>query len=697
MQWPCFTLAGHSYDYYAISKWLETRSTDPLTGVQLADKSLRPNYQLRSVITSWFDEHPAVPFPVKILPPPPPYRDDLGGRGSQLDKVMVYKGKSTLPSSDTGKTSTNGKPPATLPSPVTAHGYTYTFQLSATGELQVSCDNGVNWITATNKAMFVSPLGIVFYDPGPEGIRQARELPGAGGESLCKRGNQCSNASCTLPHPFVCGFGVNCRKLVKGSCKFYHPTKDSVTLAPQATNQLPGAGTETLCRFTTGCTRSNCKFAHPFDCKHGGECPEIGSCKFRHGSMAQVPVVVRISKDCKYGTSCSNKGCTFPHPNGRLSKPLETAKVLVTHTLDLKPWPTDVNVILPMEFPIEAREFHFQGDFVFFFVPYSETWGKKHSKAVIVHRYNKEAEVYELLGQYSLDGHYCNCAVAEGRYMVFSFWPYDEEALRAIWGYLRIQRKLQKRLEKMERELQLGQKEMKALSDNLAMKDADIAELKGRLQEKEANITLLQNQITLLQQKITLLENQNEVQRQKIISLEGVIEETSGKLEAEYKAKALLQKQIEDLRSQELKAVQINAALQAASQTQQQTIQQQQQTIQQQAAAQAQQRYAAEAELRRMQQNMEASYQERLRQRDPIHIYAMTAETTGAKQDDWVLVIDYHKGAHDLKLGPVQAGGSQTLEVVERENVFTFEMVVPANPRALGQLPIVPSRLCADF
>merc|ERR1711920_804128 len=120
-----------------------------------------------------------------------------------------------------------------------------------------------------------------------------------------------------------------------------------------------------------------------------------------------------------------------------------------------------------------------------------------------------------------------------------------------------------------------------------------------------------------------------------------------------------------------------------------------------QAAAAKQEAYLArkqlrekEEEWRRQRQNQERARAERLRLRDPIHIYALVEGTSGFSRQDWKLVVDYHKGAHDLYLGEPCPDGTQILEVTEHESVFRFNLVVPSDVMSMGlSLPIVPDRL----
>lgn len=46
---PVMTAGGHTYERASIERWLETHSTDPLTGENMDDKTLRPNALVRSM------------------------------------------------------------------------------------------------------------------------------------------------------------------------------------------------------------------------------------------------------------------------------------------------------------------------------------------------------------------------------------------------------------------------------------------------------------------------------------------------------------------------------------------------------------------------------------------------------------------------------------------------------------------------
>ncbi len=53
MEEPVCTVVGSTYERSEIERWLEGRSTDPVTGVELASRILTPNRILRKMISEW--------------------------------------------------------------------------------------------------------------------------------------------------------------------------------------------------------------------------------------------------------------------------------------------------------------------------------------------------------------------------------------------------------------------------------------------------------------------------------------------------------------------------------------------------------------------------------------------------------------------------------------------------------------------
>jgi len=588
MEYPFLTTAGNSYEYEAIAKWLEKSDSDPLSNIKLEDKTLVPNNGLRSQILAWFEEHPeAAEFRNSDAgkPPAEAYWGGSGRGSAAISDVGLGLVLRYLGQADRRKAVAQRE--AMAPPHFQKHGHTYTFSMNKKGGaymLQASCDG--SWVDMPEKAMFFTARGIVPYDPME--IRDTRVLPDTDFKDICKFGTKCNNQACKFAHPFVCFYGTMCRHQHKG-CKFFHPDGGSVV-------------------------------------EKGGSFP--------------------LNKECKYGTSCTNKNCGFAHSCGRMAVVRQKARVFITHSLALEE--LDEPLPLVLEVPDNATKFQFQGEFVFFFEPYPGTWAKEHYKNVIVHRFDQDLQKYRQVGEFSLEGHYCNCAVAGGRYLVLSFWPYEEEAVRTIWEGLRVARK-------MEAEIQAKTKTIESLRGELTTKESHIGHLKECINEKDAQITQLKNEIARLK---NALHQKN-----------SYIAQQQERLKAQKEAAAARQEAY--LRQ---KAERAQAAL-----------------------ARRQQR-EAEQMWRRQRQNQERARQERLRLRDPIHVYVLEEGTSGFCKEDWKLVVDYHKGAHDLYLGEPLPDGTQTLELTEHDNVFRFDLVVPHNVGSTGlSLPLVPGRLCPDF
>jgi hypothetical protein len=52
---------GHTYERAAITTWLQSHNTSPLTNVRLAHKKLSPNLALRNAIQEWQSSRPPNP------------------------------------------------------------------------------------------------------------------------------------------------------------------------------------------------------------------------------------------------------------------------------------------------------------------------------------------------------------------------------------------------------------------------------------------------------------------------------------------------------------------------------------------------------------------------------------------------------------------------------------------------------------
>ncbi len=569
MEYPYSTTQGNTYEYGEIFTWLREHNTDPKSMVTLQSKILIPNNSLRSQIIDWFEAHKQYPKPVATLKPPSSTSaaeepEEL----TELNKILCYKGSKTLAK----KKKATGR---SLPSPKYFPEYGKTFFFSEGSEraglegLKVSCEGGES-ITPPESAMFLTSQGVIFFDPTE--IRDTKVIPGIDdSKQQCKYGKICNNEKCKNSHPFVCSLGVTCSSLIEGGpfCKFYHPDADSI-----------------------------------------------------------VPLgeTYPLNQVCKYGCDCSGKKCGFAHPLGRYSHKRENAAVLITHSHNLQKLETPIP--LKLDIPEAAKYFQFQGDFVFFFVPYPGSWALKHYQKVIVHRFDMKAQLHQFIGEYSLENHYCNCVAGAGKYFIISFWPYEEEAVRTIWDSLKIARSMEKVFRKKEKSW------------------------KVELEKKDQEIEKLNQEIIVLRNKVSAVELQL-LKKEKILR--------------------------ENRKREQMRKIQA----------------QQHREAREREAILKRERFLQEQKLREEKFRRDRERNERLRMRDPIHIYQLSSGS-GTQKSDWTLVVDYHKGAHDIKLEFDRKSECHSLEIIENENVFCFDMLFP-DLQSLSDLPLVPERLCAEF
>lgn len=551
MKYPFQTEIGHSYEYSAIAQWLKDHDTDPKTNVKLTTKSITPNHSLRASIDNWLVEHPEVAESLQEVERPPAEAYQVRDKG--LDQIVRYCGT-------TSNDGSKKKLDIALPQSFAAFGHTYRFTSIAADppnegsqKVQISCDDGP-FIDMPDRAVFATQKGLVFYDPTE--YRDARVLPGTDTVAACKYQTMCTATDCPYAHPFVCWFGVACRKKTKG-CKFQHPSPDSV-----------------------------------------------------------VPVTDKRIQ-CKYNTSCSNQTCIFAHSSGRMTIPRVKARICVSHSLTLEPLPDGIEVSLDL--PEEAICFQIQGQYVCSFQPYPGTWAKRHFKFVTVHRFDDSVGGYKTVDSYSLGGHYCNSAAVGGRYIIISFWPFEDEAMRTAWECLRVARTMEK---------------------DLKSKTKLCTELKVQLEERDQTIAELKQGLAAA------------------------------------------------------KAVANHASAEAAA------TRQDLQRAREEASAVRREAAASENRWRQQMAAYEYERAERLRQRDPIHIYALADGATGARAEEWCQVLDYHKGAHGLELGAPALNGIQTLDVTLHKKVHRFELVVPRDVASFASqvsLPLQPNALCTEF
>jgi archaellum component FlaC len=721
MEYPFITGAGNSYEYSALVHWLQKKNSDPVTGGVLADKTIVPNNSLRSSIQSWLAFNPNGGSDMRNAhaqkPPQEAYipaGDKKTAKETPLHRVLRVGKCFELDKSE--KKNQRLLQEQRLRT-ITSYGHTYTWDSEGK---HVRCDNQPTWVKAPSPDMFVTPLGIVFFNCGV--LRDARVLPGTDLVDACEYRANCTK-NCGFAHPFVCRLGVSCRNQENGRCKFFHPSVDSVI--PLGTS-------------------------YP------------------------------LNQECKYRVNCSNLTCMFAHPLGRMTVQRQASRMFVTHTLDLQELVTPID--LQIEWPASCTLIQFQGEFVFAFEPYPGTWAKKHFRSVTVLRFDAGACRYRKIANYALEGHYCNCAVAAGRYMVLSFWPYEEEAMRTVWECLHLDYSTGKTLKKTAAEITSLHTQLQEKEAELSTMKSEMSFLHKQLQEKEAELSTMKSEMSFLhkqlQEKDTeliavkseLLSTKEEVEklRLEVRDLQDSLsraqetvknkEQQISRMAAEYARKDRVHAQQMQILGDFSTFISLLVAcvtkiirflfsgfmvitdviwrvvifMYAMTQWKRNDEQKSFNALTSEPILHSRQHYNYDTlrnssnlyipewrkpvsiikssvlsgtrtererdQYRNQQIRFEKGRSERLRLRDPIHVYALSEGRTGFESEDWTMVLDYHKGAHDLSISAPRSDGSQVLEVVEHSKVIQFELCVPRNVADIGAaLPLQPGRLCEEF
>ena len=241
------------------------------------------------------------------------------------------------------------------------------------------------------------------------------------------------------------------------------------------------------CKYKNMCTNPSCNESHPFGCRFGVGCRDPSKCKFLHPDPSTVTAGAQV---CQFGVMCNRKTCEDAHPLGRMGPATFKVKpIFATHNADLTPLatgPEELNLGKP---PAKVTHFSFQGEFVFYYTPYDGPWAKTGHffQTVTILRFNANKQAHIKVGDYSLDGHYCNAAVGSGGYFVLSWWPYEDEAIRAIWEA----GKQTREKDRMIRALQL----------ELASKDIAIQRRDEKLNEVQQQLQRERKQREWLEQK----------------------------------------------------------------------------------------------------------------------------------------------------------------------------------------------------
>ena len=649
MDHPVFTSLGTTYEYAAISQWLVSRDADPLTNAKLPSKVLIKNFLLRTQIQEWKASNLGTSTGFQSFPDsvPPPFETSSAELPPPAPDARA--GASLLDRillhSSTSARRTKAERSGDVPPVVTAHGREYEFRRQS-GRLEVMCRGTSDWtpLPFATDALSVTPLGCVFYKRGEVHDAVVEQDESKPNIPTCRDGASCATSNCRFAHPYPCRFGLGCRGLGNGSCKLVHPSPDSVV--------------------------------------------PLGS---------DFP----LSQACKFGSGCSNAKCHFAHPSGRVKIRRVPFCLPVTHSLDLqkldKPLALDLG-----DLPLGATKFQFHGEFAFFFKPYPGAWAKEHFETCTVVRYSSKASSHKRVMEKSLAGHYCNAAVGCGGYVVLSWWPYEDEAMRAIHEGAKSLRAVEKTLvltvksseaqsSKQQAEIARQQKALEAREAELAVQREAVEREKGAA--KAANGARLQAERRAVQAERgaqATKASADALVANARFQAQGATRaaqlERDARFQAEKRA-AQAQYQVGKARAQGERDAQYQADKARAHAERNAQYQ-----------AEKARREAEKEARRRAEAAWRSQMSERFRLRDPIHVYALRAQRSGDAEADWTLVLDYHKGAHALELDDSsELGGNQKLRVTEHNKVFEFDLVSAGEFEGIGTLPIVPPSLCDGF
>jgi len=345
---------------------------------------------------------------------------------------------------------------------------------------------------------------------------------------------------------------------------------------------------------------------------------------------------------------------------------LDCQEMLYTSTKDGKqlpePSPLDMD-----KFPKKATKFQFQGQFAFAFTPHPGPWAGDFFQSVDVYMFDPEKQRHVHIGQWSLANHYVKSVCANGRFLVISFWPYDEEAVRALYESGYRERQLKRLVKQAAAEnMKLGKK-LDLKTAELKTKNKKIKDQKGKLKQAKKENGKLEKKVHNLKkdlkkkdevissQKLHLKEKDNENSRLKT-------EVNSKRAESESLRRDMKRKDQDAAKTQARLASQLTSQL---------------------------------SEIQELNRRLQEERAERNRLRDPIHVYVM--ETDGMCKEDWKLVLDYHKGAHELRLGQEERDGTRALFVTVEDDCFTFKLNAPEKILQQSNLPSVPKQLCPDW
>eukprot|EP00808_Paulinella_micropora_P011212 g16456.t1 len=235
----------------------------------------------------------------------------------------------------------------------------------------------------------------------------------------CKRGDKCDFASSHRVAKTPCRYGDQCTRRMT-DCTFRH-AETAKTQAPPPSTRQPKGSRGTIHYVTSKRVESpapaRCREKLFFMDRVYRFEGNLVTCSRGDKAAAVITVPAPALFVSKLGTVFYEPGLKLPVKEG----------LCWTHDRDLQLLPKPLPLSLP-----DASHYELRGEWVMFFVPYDGEHAKGLYQQLRLYRFNADKLQWEHHSSWTLRDHYLNAAVVSGRFLLLSWWPYQDEVWRAL-------------------------------------------------------------------------------------------------------------------------------------------------------------------------------------------------------------------------------------------------------------------------
>eukprot|EP00808_Paulinella_micropora_P009717 g80146.t1 len=287
----------------------------------------------------------------------------------------------------------------------------------------------------------------------PKGSRETAR--GVGGvcfsyrdSGTCKHGDECRFASSHRLAKTPCRYGDQCTRRMT-DCSFRH-AETAKTQAPPPSTRQPKGSRGTIHYVTSKRVESpapaRCREKWRFMDRVYRFEGNLVTCS-RGDKAAEAVAVITAPAPALF---VSKLGTVFYEPGLKL--PVEEG-LCWTHDRDLQLLPKP----LPLSLPGVPKATHYElrGEWVMFFVPYDGEHANWLYQQLRLYRFNADQQRWEQHSSWTLRDHYLNAAVVSGRFLLLSWWPYQDEVWRALHEQSRTVLQNLKQLEERDASIRL--------------------------------------------------------------------------------------------------------------------------------------------------------------------------------------------------------------------------------------------------